>query len=286
MIAAHQSGFRSLHSTVTVLLDATNNWAYNIDKGNLNAVVFIDLKKAFDMVDHDILLSKLSFYGVQGNSLNWGLSHIWQKFFINGCLSDKLPLSCGVPQGTTLGLLLFLIYINDLPNCLLSSQPRMYADDTHLTFSSNDIIAIDEILNRNLESVNNWLISNKLTLNATKTEFMSIGSRQRLNTLPRPPHLTIGGVPVNQVSTAKSLGVYVDENLSWGSHIEKLIKKVASGVGALKRIRSFVPFETMKLFFNVLVRPHFDYCSVVWGDCNLVVEATKSCCPNFNFFQS
>ena len=134
-----------------------------------------------------------------------------------------------------MGPLLFLIYINDLSNCLLSSQPRMYADDTHLTFSSNDITAIDETLNRDLESVNNWLVSNKLTLNATKTEFMLIGSRQQLNTLPRPPHLTIGGVPVNQVSTAKSLGVYiqVDENLSWGSHIEKLIKKVASGVGAL-----------------------------------------------------
>ena len=98
-----------------------------------------------------------------------------------------------------------------------------------------------------------------------------IGSRQRLNTLPRPLHLTIGGVPVNQVSVsaAKSLGIYIDENLSWGSHIEKLIKKVASGVGALRRIRSFVPFETLKLIFNVLVRPRFDYCSVMWANYNL-----------------
>ena len=104
---------------------------------------------------------------------------------------------------------------------------------------------------------------------------MFICSRQRLNTLPRPPHLTIGGVPVNQVSTAKSLGVYIDENLSWGSHIEKLIKKVASGVGALKRIRSFVPFETLKIIFNVLVRPHFDYCSVVWGNLTLSNKLQK-----------
>ena len=165
-----------------------------------------------------------------------------------------------------------MIYINDLPNCLLSSQPRMYADDTHLTFSSNDITAIDETLNRDLESVNNWLVCNKLTLNATKTEFMLIGSRQRLNTLPRPPHLTIGGVLVNQVSTAKSLDVYIDENLSWASHNEKLIKKVASGIGAFKRIRPCVPFETLKIILNVLVRPHFDYCSVVWGNCNLTLS--------------
>ena len=144
----------------------------------------------------------------------------------------------------------------------------MYADDTHLTFSRNDRTAIDEILNRDLESVNNWLVSNKLTLNATKTEFMLIGSRQRLNTLPRPPHLTIGGVPVNQVSTAKFLSVYTDENLSWGSHIEKLPVVLAllneSALSSLLKLWS--------LFFSALVRPHFDYCSVVWGNCNLTLS--------------
>ena len=93
---------------------------------------------------------------------------------------------------------------------------------TGSTFSGNDITAIDEILNPDLESVNNWLVSNKLTLNATKTEFMLIGSRQRLNTLPRPAHLTIGGVPVNQVSTAKSLGVYIDRDLFSMSCVGKL----------------------------------------------------------------
>ena len=112
----------------------------------------------------------MAFMGIRLN----GLSRIWiiasKKCFVNGALSANCPLNWGVPQGTILGPLLFLLYINDLPNCLSSSQPRMYADDTHLTFASEDINIIDKALNRDLDLVNNWLISNKLTLNTTKTE--------------------------------------------------------------------------------------------------------------------
>ena len=134
IISNHQSGFRSLHSTVTArLLEATDNWAFNIDRGNVNAVVFLDLKKAFDTVDHDILLSKMNLYGIQGTALDWFKSYLTnrtQRCLVNGSLSRVCSLKCGVPQGTILGPLLFLIYINDLPNCLTSCQPRMYADDT------------------------------------------------------------------------------------------------------------------------------------------------------------
>ena len=213
MISNYQSGFRSLHSTATALLEATNSWAHNIDQGNVNAVVFLDLTKAFDTVDHGILLSKLSFYGICGKSLEWFKSYLdsrQQKCFVNGAFSHISPLNCGVPQGTILGPLLFLLYINDLPNCLSSSCPRMYADDTHLTFSHNDINVINEALNRDLDLVNNWLISNKLTLNTTKTEFMLIDSRQRLRTLPRAPNLCLDGVPIDQVSSAKSPSVYIE----------------------------------------------------------------------------
>ena len=185
----------------------------------------------------------------------------------NGSLSGGHFLTCGIPQGTILGPLLFIIYINDLPNCLLNSEPRMYADDTHLTFASNNIQNINTVLNDDLARVEKWLTANKLTLNASKTEFMLIGSRQRLSTFHNPPSLMIDGAPITQVTSTKSLGVHIDETLSWNVHVDILCKKIASGIGALKRVRSFVPHETLRSIFMSLVQPHFDYCDPVWGCC-------------------
>jgi len=248
LISSCQSGFRSLHSTTTALLEATDNWAYNIDQGNVNAVVFLGLQKAFDTVDHDILLSKLKFYGADGISLTWFKSYLdcqKQRCFVNGSLSSYRPITCGVPQGMILGPLLFLIYINDLPNCLLNSQPRLYADDMHLTFADHTVSNIDSKLNEDLSRVNYWLTANKLTLNTLKTEFMLIGPRQRLSTFDSSPSLEIDGAPTSQVAFTKSLGVYIDQNLSWNVHIHNLCKEIAAGIGVPKRSRAFVPIDTL-----------------------------------------
>ena len=139
-----------------------------------------------------------------------------------------------MPQGTILGPLLFLIYINDLPNCLSFSVPRMYADDTHVTFAGSDLHLIQSSLSHDLENLNKWLVSNRLTLNTSKTEFILIGSRQRLNTLSDTLKLSIENVPIEQVSSVKSLGVYIDENLTWHFHIDKVCKQIASAIGAIK----------------------------------------------------
>ena len=122
-------------------------------------------------------------------------------------------------------------------------------------------------LNHDLGNLNKWLISNKLTLNTAKTEFMLIGSRQKLSTLSSQPELSIDNVQIEKVTSVKSLGIFIDENLRWQTHIDKLSKKVASGIGAIKRIRDFVPTPTLHCIYNALIQSQFDYCNIVWGNC-------------------
>ena len=263
-----QSQSQSEHASLIDEHDSFNSVA---KQNSVNAVVFLDLKKAFDTVDHSILLSKLFEYGIPGVAYEWFRSYLDnrnQQCFVNGSLSNSQILTCGIPQGTILGPLLFILYINDLPNCLSNSVARMYADDTHLTFASNNIETINDVMNLDLSNVNTWLTANKLTLNSSKTEFMLIGSRQRLVTYDTSPKLFIGGDIIQQVSSVKSLGVHIDENLSWTIHIEKIAKKIASGIGAIKRCRPFVNLTILETVFNALVQPYFNYCSDVWGHCN------------------
>ena len=143
----------------------------------------------------------------------------------------------------------------------------MYADDTHLTYADNDICSLEASLNQDLLNINNWLFANKLTLNMTKTEFMLIGSRQKLNSLSVLPDWEINGTQLNRVDFTKSLGVLIDENLTWSNHINAISKKISSGIGSIKRISRCVPPATLHNIYHGLVQSHFDYCSVVWGNC-------------------
>ena len=163
-----QSGFRSLHSTLTALLEATNSWSVNIDNGLVNEVVFIDLKKAFDTIDHKIMLRKLENYGVDPSSLRWFESYLsdrTQNCRVNDHLSSSKPVTFGVPQGSNLDPLLFLIYINDLPNCLNYAMPRMFADDTSVSYAGDSVDELQNVLNSELKSLHNWLIAIRLSLN-------------------------------------------------------------------------------------------------------------------------
>ena len=265
IIIDEQSGFRQYHSTETTLLDSTNEWLSNMDKGLINGVLFLDLKKAFDTVNHKILLSKLEMYGIRGCCLDWFRSYFTnrkQVCTINGKLSHENVINCGVPQGSNLGPFLFLLYINDLPNCLERTKARLFADDTTLTATG---LNTDEV-HYDLVNVNQWLKVNKLTLNEEKTELMIIGSRQRVPSFDQGPLIKHGDKVIKRVPHKKTLGVVIDEQLKWDKHIDEQSRTISNNIALLRRAKSFVPRNILEKVYNAFVIPHFSYCSTVWCD--------------------
>ena len=264
LLNTYQSGFRSMHSTLTALLETTNNWSINIDNG----VLFIDLKKAFDTIDHEIILRKLANYGVNQSALRFCGSHLCnrsQKCSVNEALSSASKLTYGVPQGSILGPLLFLIYINDLPNCLDISCAKMFADDTNITVPGCTFAQLEQATNSELNNLYNWLKANKLSLNIAKTEFMVISTRQKfLAGNCSKINIQLDGHPISRVEHTKSLGLNIDDRLSWSNHIKDLCKKISSVIGALRRIRPLISQSTAVQIYNALIQPHFDYCAPVW----------------------
>ena len=224
-----------------------------------------------DTVDHNILLKKLELYGLRGLPLSWFKSYIndrQQRCSVNSKLSQPCHLTCGVPQGSTLGPLLFLIYINDLPNCLKHSVARMYADDTNLTVTTRTTAEARTTVNGDLENVRQWLLANKLSLNLTKTEYILIASNHKILQLKNDQCINIGDMPVKRVYATKALGVYIDDKLTWSAQIDYIAKKISSALGGLRRARPFVPMDTLILIYQALIQPLFDYCDVVWEQIN------------------
>ena len=269
-----QSGFRKFHSVLTCLLGCTNDWYLNLDKGQYTSVTFIDLKKAFDTVDHQILIRKLCVYGVAGKELNWFRSYLQNRkqcCKVNGHVSSMESIKYGVPQGSCLGPLLFLIYINDLPLSLKFGEVNMYADDTSISYSSDSVTNINDSVNEDLDHLKNWLEGNKLSLNVAKTQSMLIGSRTRLKKIGMSenpePALKIGEEPISMVKHTKYLGVQIDQHLLWDEHFSIITKKIARGLGMLKYSKKYLPLSTIQRMCKSLVEPYFRYCLPVWGNC-------------------
>ena len=271
ILSEHQFGFRQFHSTTTTFLDCTNEWYINMDRGLYNIVVLLDSKKAFDTVNHEILLCKFERYGFDYKALDLLKNYLTdrtQRCQLNGMLSNqrRILLTCGIPQGSILGPLLFIIYINDLPNCLKHTTPRMFADDTSLTAVGKTFNEAEEIANKDLKNVKAWLSSNELSLNIAKTEYLLIGLRAKIKRMDVQPTVKIDTCPIKRVKCAKMLGVEIDEHLNWEKHIECIASKVSSGIGALKKLKEFVNRDTLVLVYNALIQPHFDYCCEVWDE--------------------
>ena len=267
-LTQNQFAFRKLHSTITSLIGVSDHWYSNIDNKKANFALFLDLKKAFDTVDHEILVSKLVKYGVIGNENNWFKSYLTnrsQYCSIDGQESEILGIECGIPQGSCLGPLLFIIYLIDFERCLEYSRANMYADDTEITISSNNQVELIETAQAELLNISEWMRINKLSRNPTKTEYMIIDHPHRRKIGESLPQLFINGEKIKRVDKTKYLGVIVDDILGWEEQYESVKKKVAGGLAAMKKLKDILPRSMLFQVYKALVESHLRYADVVWG---------------------
>ena len=230
-------------------------------------------------------MSNLEF--LAWTELKWFESYLTnreQQCNVNGQLSSNKIITYGVPQGSILGPFLFLLYINDLPDCLKSTNPCMYADDTQIFLSSYDANELVVSLNSDLAHVCNWLKENRLQMHPSKCKMMFIGSPCNLNNIMCEEPVVANAKPISRTATQMCLGVTLDENLNWDSHIEMICKKASAAIGAMKRIKPFVPMHTLESIYKSLVQPYFDYCSPLWDICGKrqVAKISVSCSKSPN----
>ena len=261
-----QFGFREKHSTNHALISMTESIKSTIDNGNYGCGVFIDLRKAFDTVNHSILLKKMEHYDIRVIALNWFTSYLSdrkQYVSVNGHTSEYLNISCGVPQGSVLGPLLFLICINDLPNVTRHLRFYLFADDTNIYFEAKDLETLQKIMNRELRHVKKWLEANKLALNIENTNFVVF--RSLAKKLSEPIILKFGRKKITCANHVKFLGVLLDETLSWRSHLVELSRKLARSVGIFYKLKHYVPLDALIFIYYALVYLFLTSGIVVWG---------------------
>ena len=267
-ILGSQYGFRRGHSTYMAVLDMVEKIREAWEKGEHCLGIFIDFKKAFDTVDHQILLSKMEHLGIRGVPLELIRSYLKnreQYVVFNGMESSHHGISVGVPQGSILGPLFFLIYINDLSRVSSFLRCILFADDTNIFVSLKDKRELFLRLEVELGRLSDWFAHNKLTLNYSKTEFINF-SKPAVSSCAHSNALSIDGIPIKEVTESKFLGVFIDKKISWRVHIGKVRTKISQTVGIIGRARGFMRGPDLLNLYNTMVLPHLQYCLLNWGN--------------------
>ena len=241
-----------------------------LDAGNYTAGVFFDLKKAFDTVDHNILLEKLDYYGIRGVAKNWFESYLnnrKQFVTLNGSDSSLKPISTGVPQGSVQGSKLFLVYINDLNKCVKYLKVYHFADDTNMLQPANSLKNVAKRMNFDLKNLSQWLKANKLSLNFAKTKLIIFHSSSKK--IDHNLTFKLDGKRLTPISTVKYLGVLLDDHLLWSKQINHVTTKLNQAIGILSTLRNNTSLKTLKMTYHSLFSSHLYYGSQLWGHINL-----------------
>ena len=263
-----QFGFRAKHSTSHALLDFLLNSSKAIENKEIIVGIFLDFKKAFDSINHEILLDKLHFYGIRGVTLDLFRNYLLDRkqftaFSEHDSVHEKV--TCGVPQGSILGPLLFLIFINDLSNISSIMNILLFADDTNLFFKHENVEWLAKTINTELCKVSNWITANKLQLNYEKTHMMVFNSGKKdISKL----NILIDGHAVKTVSTTKFLGVSIDDDLKWKTHVNEILLKISKTIGVMGKLRHCLPKSILLTLYNSLILPYLSYNTIIWGACS------------------
>ena len=264
-----QFGFRQNTSTNHALVNIINEIQSKLDKGQLSCGVFVDLQKAFDTVDHKILLKKLEHYGVRGITLKWFISYLKNRnqfVYVNGFSSKSSVIKHGVPQGSILGPLLFIIYINDLHKAIPNSTVHHFADDTNFLLSDTSLKKLTLKINQDMTCLSKWLRSNKLALNVSKTELIVFKRPSRI--LNFKYHFKIDGHKIKPKSTIKYLGLTLDEHITWKPYLDQLTCKLNRKIGIISKLRHFNPLSFLKNVYYAFFDSLLNYGCQVWGVSN------------------
>ena len=266
VLYSHQYGFRSKHNTTMALITLVDNIVNGFDNNKFTVGTFLDYSKAFDTVDHEILLLKLNRYGIRGTAnklIRHYLSKRLQYTMFNNVCSEKKLIKCGVPQGSILGPLLFILYINDLHYSTKDSTLILFADDSSVFIQGDNMRDISNKMNRELASIYKWTNSNKLSLNVNKTYCMVFKKRrQYLNT---NPNITISNKMIDIVNSTKFLGVLIDSSLTWDDHILYIRKKIAKGIGIICKARKVLMSSSLLTLYYSFIYPYLHYAIELWG---------------------
>ena len=265
LLHENQGGFRKGRSTTHSIAALTNSILENTNDRLITATAFIDFSKAFDTVDHKILLSKLANMGIGGETLRWITDYLRgreQRTRLDGTHSQYVPVTYGVPQGSVLGPLLFIIFINDLVDACTFGEVRMYADDTVISvMDKNQEVALEK-LSLALEELNRWSTTNKITINQTKSKVVLFGARKGMIEHTSGPKL--GEMRLDIAQNYKYLGLVLDTNLTYSDCVKDILKKVAHKIWLLAKLKNYISNKTATLLYKTMVLPYFDYADIVY----------------------